>query len=281
MLLDRGKNNKKTMGLAAAAVVIILVVLVFFFTGPSDKPLENTLTAVKNDGSTENSQQASKNADALANKQRRVVTGKIKMPQQAIDYQALEADGDQKALMQERKKTLGIKKSLDMIVKSDESFKVGESTVSMQNLLEKAFAQEGKVYEQQLSENGKVLPTKIKAYGVYVVQPGDNLWNIHFGILRDYYAAQGISVETRADEPGSLGLSSGIGKILKFSETMVIIYNMVEGKVVQDINLLEPLSKVVVYNMEAVFNLLKDINYDNVNRIQFDGRNIWIPASQS
>ena len=257
-------------------MVIILAVLVFFFTGSQDRPSDNASTAAQNEPAS--GKTAGSNDQTGTDP---VVTGTIKPPQQAIDYKALKEDGEQKALMEDRKKKLGIQKSLDMIVKSDESFKVGEATVSMQNLLEKAFTQEGKVYERKLSENEEATPAEIKAYGVYVVQPGDNLWNIHFGILRDYYAARGISVETGADEPGSRGLSSGVGKILKFSETMVIIYNMVEEKVVQDINLLEPLSKVVVYNMDAVFNLLKDINYDNVNRIQFDGRNIWIPAKKS
>ncbi|MCP4722868.1 MAG: hypothetical protein GY860_25735, partial [Desulfobacteraceae bacterium] len=88
-------------------------------------------------------------------------------------------------------------------------------------------------------------------------------------------------VASKADEPGNLGFSSGVGKILKFSETMVIIYNLIEKKVVEDINLLEPLSKIVVYNMDAVFTLLEEINYDNVDRIQFDGKNIWIPAKKS
>lgn len=278
MLRDRGKNHKKTIGFTAAGLVIVLAVMVYFLADPSPNTPEHPQTNAAQDGPVEKNTAA---ADTREDKQTPVVTGTIDPPKQAIDYEALEEDGEQKTLMEDRKKKLGIQKSLDMIVKSDESFKVGESTVSMQKLLEKAFTQEGKVYEQELSENGEAKPAAIKAYGVYVVQPGDNLWNIHFGILRDYYAARGISVETGADEPGSSGMSSGVGKILKFSETMVIIYNMVEEKVVQDINLLEPLSKVVVYNMEAVFNLLKDINYDNVNRIQFDGRNIWIPANPS
>ena len=77
------------------------------------------------------------------------------------------------------------------------------------------------------------------------------------------------------------GQSSGIGKILKFSETMVIIYNLLEKKVDVDINLLSPLSKIIVYNMEEVFSLLRDINFDTIDRIQFDGKTIWVPANKS
>jgi len=113
-----------------------------------------------------------------------------------------------------------------------------------------------------------------------VVQPGDNIWNIHFNILKEYYEYKGINVSSEADEPIDKGLSSGVGKILKFSETLVIIYNLVEKKVTSDIDLLEPLSKIVVYNMDEVFSLLQEINYKNIDRIQFDGKTIWIPTKK-
>jgi len=113
-----------------------------------------------------------------------------------------------------------------------------------------------------------------------VVQPNDNIWNIHFNILKEYYESQGINVSPKADEPMQKGLSSGVGKILKFSETMVVIYNMVDKKVSTSIDLLEPLSKVVVYNMDEVFSLLSKINYENIDRLQFDGKTIWIPAKK-
>ena len=75
-------------------------------------------------------------------------------------------------------------------------------------------------------------------------------------------------------------MSSGVGKILKFSENMVMIYNLAENRVARDINLIEPLSKIVVYNMDEVFSLLSRINYQNIDRIQFDGKTIWIPGNK-
>jgi len=30
--------------------------------------------------------------------------------------------------------------------------------------------------------------------------------------------------------------------------------------------------------MDEVFSLLKEINYQNIDRIQFDGKTIWIPS---
>ncbi|NOX35840.1 MAG: hypothetical protein GXP56_19285 [Deltaproteobacteria bacterium] len=203
----------------------------------------------------------------------------IVMP--TIDYKYLKKDKDLKKLMISRKKSLGIKKSLDMIVHSDESFKIGDITVSMRDILEKAFIKEGDVFEEKIEDSGAVLPQKIKAYGIYVVQPGDNIWNIHFNILKEYYEFKGVKVPSKADEPYGQGMSSGVGKILKFSETMVIIYNLIEKKVDTNINLIEPLSKIVVYNMDEVFSLLKEVNYDNIDRIHFDGKTIWIPAKKS
>jgi hypothetical protein len=33
--------------------------------------------------------------------------------------------------------------------------------------------------------------------------------------------------------------------------------------------------------MDEVFSLLQEFNYDNIDRIQFDGKTIWIPAKKS
>lgn len=209
-----------------------------------------------------------------------VVKGDITvMP--AIDYKNLESSKELKDLMISRKESLGINKSLDMIVHSDESFKIGDVQISMRDILEKAFIKQGSVFEEKINPSGAIQPEKIKAYGIYVVQPGDNIWNIHFNILKEYYEYQGIAVSPKADEPIDQGMSSGVGKILKFSETMVIIYNLIEKKVDTNIDLLEPLSKIVVYNMDEVFSLLREVNYDNIDRLQFDGKTIWIPAKKS
>lgn len=116
-------------------------------------------------------------------------------------------------------------------------------------------------------------------FGVYVVQPGDNIWNIHFKLLDEFFAHQGVRLSPLADEPSNNGFSSGVGKILKFSENMVAIYNLKTRQVDQDLNMIQPLSKVVVYNMTHVFDLLRQIDYSQVNMIQFDGDTLWLPVS--
>ncbi|MDD9304833.1 MAG: hypothetical protein HUK40_21815 [Desulfobacter sp.] len=265
MLLKRGKQ-KPGMIAALALCIAVAALGLFMFQKNSASKLKQADRTHPGKVSTPAESQK--------------VTGKIKKSEPIV-FQDLKKDETLKTMMGHRKEKHGIKKSLDMIVQSDESFTVGKSTVSMQKILEQAFKKKGQVFEEQILDSGTTRPVKTQTYGIYVVQPGDNIWNIHFRILKDYYTDKGLIIKEGADEPGTGGMSSGVGKILKFSETMVIIYNLHEEKVTQDINILEPLSKVVVYNMDAVFALLEQINFDNVNRIQFDGKNIWIPVKKS
>ena len=206
-----------------------------------------------------------------------IVKGDIKkFPE--IDYKKLDKDKQLTELMTRRKKKLGIGNSLDMVVKSDESFKVGKITISMRDILEKAFLKDKKVFEEQIKPSGETKPAKIREYGIYVVQPGDNLWDIHFRLIRGYYKSRGIKIPDKADEPVAGGLSSGMGKVLKFSEKMVVIYNILDKKIDTNINLLHPLSKIIVYNMKEVFSFLKEIGYKNLDKLRFDGESLWISA---
>jgi hypothetical protein len=74
------------------------------------------------------------------------------------------------------------------------------------------------------------------------------------------------------------GYSSGVGKLLKFSENMVYIYNVIEKTFSENLNLIEPQSKIVIYKMDRVFAFLEQVDYQKINRIQFDGDTLWVPA---
>jgi hypothetical protein len=200
--------------------------------------------------------------------------------EKVIDYGKLKDDKDKAlaALMQERKATYGIEESIDMIVKSDESIKIGERTVPMKKILDEVRLKEGEILETDLgTKAGKEKP---RDHGIHVVQAGQNIWDIHFKLLKDYYEHKGIELSPLADEPDRLGHSSGFGKILKFSEHMVHIYNLKEQKLETDLDLIYPLSKVVIYNMGHIFALLDRIDYRDVHRIEFDGETLWLPAEQ-
>ena len=278
MRLKKRRDKRKTI--VIWAIVILGIIGVWFFVTPNHQSIKNFFKKTKAEVPLDSKPISDTKTGNLADtNEKTVVKGEIVL-KPTIDYKDMEKDTPPGKLMDTRKENLGIQKSLDMIIKSDESFIVGGSKVSMREILEKAYTKSGEVYQEEISPSGGAVPVKIKEYGIHVVKPGDNIWNIHFGILKDYYAHKNIVITPRADEPGKLGLSSGVGKVLKFSETMVIIYNLLEKQVVKDINLIEPLSKIVVYNMDAVFSLLDEINYENVDRIQFDGKNIWIPTKK-
>lgn len=211
------------------------------------------------------------------------VPDKVSLPlknKPIIDYNNIEKNKDLKALMQDRKAKYGIEKGVDMITKADESFKIGDATVSMQEILDKIDLKRGNIIEKDLQTNDANSYEKTELFGIYVVQPEDNIWNIHFKLLKDYFDHKGVVLAPLSDEPLDGGISSGIGKLLKFSEKTVNIYNLKERKLDVDLNLILPLSKIVVYNMNQVFSLLDLIDYKNVNSIHFDGETLWIPANK-
>lgn len=198
-----------------------------------------------------------------------------------MDYNQLESDTELAGLMAQRKAKYGIDTGIDMVVKSDEAVKVGKFVISMQEIMDDARAQDGFVVEKDLgSSSAGPGKTAVEELGIHVVQPGDNIWNIHFKLLKAYFDRKSVALSPMADEPGKNGYSSGIGRILKFSENMVYIYNVKERRLASDINQIQPLGKIIVYRMKAVFSLLDRIDFSRVNRIQFDGETLWIPADQ-
>lgn len=193
-----------------------------------------------------------------------------------IDYNKMNNDSKLKALMLKRKNEHGIENGVDVIINSDESLKIGNFTVSMQEIIDKMRLKHGEIVEKDIMADGKSGPKKLETLGIYVVKPGDNIWNIHFKFLQDYFNHRGITLSPTSDEPNGMGYSSGIGKLLKFSEKIVSIYNIREKKLDVDIHLIQPLNKLVVYHMTNIFSLLDSVDYNKVNRIQFDGETLWI-----
>ncbi len=279
------KKNRKLLILVA----VVFVGVLFWSIPYLNKFQENNLTPTNN--KTVISQKPdTNNQRPLVKTDKTIAGGKtVKAEEIAqgtiivlpdIDYKNLKKDDKLKQLMVSRKEELGFKKSLDMIVKSDETFKIGDVQIPLRDILEKASFKKGHVFEEEIGDSGAVQPEIINKFGIYVVQQDDNIWNIHFNILKEFYEHRGIKISPVADEPISKGMSSGVGKILKFSETMVIIYNFIEQKIDSNIELLEPLSKIIVYNMDEIFSFLQEVNYENIDRIQFDGKTIWVPTKK-
>jgi len=119
----------------------------------------------------------------------------------------------------------------------------------------------------------RALERPVSYYGIYVVRSGDNLWDIHFAFLREYFGARGVRISTNADQPHG-SASSGVGRILKYAETMVYIFNLKTKTLSTDINSLKPKEKVVIFNLSALDKALAPLTYRQVNRIRFDGRDL-------
>ncbi len=199
-------------------------------------------------------------------------------PGQVIEYGKLDSDPDLKNMMEARKEALDVGEGIDIIAKSDETLQIGKNRVSMKELQDQIRLKLGEIGEETLGPDGQPLPADPETFGIHVVRSGDNIWNIHFAFLQDYFRRRGVSLTPSADEPNQRGYSSGVGKLLKFSENMVYIYNVKDKAFSQDLNLIEPNSKIVVYKMDRVFELLEQLDYENINRIQFDGDTLWVPA---
>ena len=195
-----------------------------------------------------------------------------------IDFKALPEDPALQNLMKQRHDQYGLEHGLDLIVEKDETFRIGDTTVSMAEIARMMALREGRIVETGLSGEGSADAKTPHFYGIHVVRPGESIWNIHFQLLQAYFARKGITLSPLADEPKADGSSSGVARMLKFSERMVYIYNLTEHRMDTDLRLIQPLSKIVIYNMDQVFALLDRVDYHRVDHIRFDGETLWIPA---
>ncbi len=124
-------------------------------------------------------------------------------------------------------------------------------------------------------ESAEAKPKKepINYYGIYVVRAGDNLWNIHFAFLREYLGHLGIEIAPLDDEPvGSQ--SSGVGRILKYAENMVYIFNLKTKELSEDLNMLEPAEKIIIFNLPRLHSMLGSLTAEQLKTVRFDGRDL-------
>ncbi len=119
----------------------------------------------------------------------------------------------------------------------------------------------------------KLKKEPINYYGIYVVKVGDNLWNIHFAFLREYMGNLGIEIAPMDDEPiGSH--SSGVGRILKYAENMVFIFNLKTKELSEDLNMLEPAEKIIIFNLPRLHSTLGSLTAEQLKTVRFDGRDL-------
>ena len=215
------------------------------------------------------------------------VTKQLK-PAPVIDYQKIKDDSHQdlKDMVQKRKEDFGLEKSVDMVAKYGEQIRVGKETIHLGQILakideKKKISEQPYVRKKAPSEPiSPAAPPPVSLtkqpdsyYGIYVVRPGDNLWNIHFTLLREYFGARGTVIQPAADEP--LGhRSSGVGCILKYAEKMVYIFNLKTKMLSMDLDLLQPQEKIVIFNLSNLNKILSPLTAEHIDSVRFDGQDL-------
>jgi hypothetical protein len=194
---------------------------------------------------------------------------------------ALSRYGDKVALIpnhdspeqEERKADFGLHKSLDIIVRSDESIVINDTEIPVAELERQLDLYRGEISEQHISSS----QDQISAWGVHWVRAGDNLWLIHLNLLREYMAGRGVKMAWGADQPLPGGYSSEVGKMLKFAEHMVGVFNLRTGQMSHDLNWLEPGEKIVVFNLSEIFSQLRNVDLSDLSGLIYDGRVLIFP----
>ena len=108
-------------------------------------------------------------------------------------------------------------------------------------------------------------------YGIRIVRPHESLWNIHYGILREYLGRRQIDIPADADRPLSDGRSSGVGRVLKFFEGIVSLYDLNDVRAEQDLNQIRPHSMIVFFRISELFSALDQLKAEDINRLRYIG----------
>jgi hypothetical protein len=198
-------------------------------------------------------------------------------PEAELPFDQLNRDESLTSLMADRKEQYQVGDGIDMLAQSNETVTIQGNRISMKDIQELIRQKTGELTEETIGPGGQPVDAAPEMFGLYVVQPGDNIWNIHFRFLQDHFRQKRIDLSPLADEPNPEGYSSGIGKLLKFSENLVYIYNIKDRTLDSDLNVIEPYSKIIIYKMDTIFQLLDQIDANRIDQIRFDGDTLWIP----
>lgn len=186
----------------------------------------------------------------------------------------------------QRRQAFQLNKSVDHIVLKDEPFQVDGQKLTIGAILNHLDGKTGKagqqaslsrIQEHDLAADSGNSPPRMQAqspekldyYGVRVVRPGENLWNIDYAIIREYFARRHILLPAVADEPAPDGRSSGIGRLLKFIQGVVYIYNVQEHRLETNPNLIHPSAVVVFFKISDLFAALNQLQPSDLRMLHY------------
>lgn len=187
------------------------------------------------------------------------------------------------AAQDERQEAYGLEDSVDFIVRPDEPFEIAGKQWTIDEIFKRlhpAIEHERILPSIQEADIGSALRKPIKPqspargepaayYAVRVVLPEDNLWNIHYAIIQEYLARRDIILSPWADEPYRNGRSSGVGRLLKFIEGLVYVYNLNQNQLKADIHLIYPNEIIVFFKISDLFAALDKLQPEDLQRLRY------------
>jgi hypothetical protein len=179
----------------------------------------------------------------------------------------------------ERHEAFGLMHSVDHIVRKDEPFEVAGKEWTIADLLQQM--QPGSKQTPILpsireSEIGSTIRKPIAGdrtspeyYAVRVVLQGENLWNIHFAVIQEYLSRRNIILAQNSDKPLANGSSSGVGRLLKFIEGVVFVYNLNANRIEDNLSLIQPHQIVVFFKISDLFSALDQLQSEDLQRLRY------------
>lgn len=187
------------------------------------------------------------------------------------------------ATQAERRRAFHLEKSVDHIVRRDEPFEAAGVPLTIAEM-ERALGKPpeptpilspieerdiGEVVRKPILESGPVSRSGEAYYGVRVVRPGENLWHIHYGIVREYFERRGVILPVYADRPTPDGRSSGVGRLLKFMETIVRVYDVQNRRTEGGLDLIHPRQSLVYFRISELFDALDQLEGEDLRWLRF------------
>lgn len=190
----------------------------------------------------------------------------------------------------QRREAFQLKESVDHIVLKDEPFEVNGKKITIAEIEGRV---KGKAEQVELlpaireSDVGGVIRKPVAGisappaqapsyYGVRVVRPGENIWNIHYAIVREYFARRHVSLPMIADEPAPDGRSSGIGRLLKFIEGVVYVYNIQQNRLESDLNVVHPYGILIFFKISDLFAALDQLKPADLPRLRYVNNSLQV-----
>ncbi|MEJ5348850.1 MAG: hypothetical protein WHS46_09200 [Desulfosoma sp.] len=293
---NRELENKKFLLILLALLLVLTVGALYVLMKTGRPPFETTPPSTQKPAESDQS-----TASAGPDKIRRPIPVVVeeRPPAPALSEPAASSypEVSPETSQEERKDAFGLKTSVDHVVQPQEPFSAHGRQWTVEEIQKRLAGRATQTPNQPgpSPEPGterqavggflpKPLPTtpprtvseKTIYYGVRLVRPGENLWKIHYGVIREYFARRGIELPPRADQPRADGRSSGIGRLLKFLESIVHVYDARRNRLVDDINLLHPDDLIVFFNISELFEALDQVEAKDLEALRYLGSSLQI-----